>query len=140
MNTTGEGRRLQEGDVVYFCDLHLDTARRVSVRPIYRDFHVYEVRGKPRPMLILYEIGENEGRAKFFRVLKLSTKISEFKKKLGYRRIGPILDKRDSYADRTPYCLPENSIEGCAEKRIDRLELMLLYRTIGATLGPPPRE
>ena len=136
MNTPGAGERLQAGDIVYFYDFHLGTARPVSNNPLYADIYVYEIHGKPRPMLVLDEIGEDKDGIRFYRVLKLSTKTSEFKKKLGYRDIGPILDPRSSYADQTPYCLPENLVAGRVKKRIDRLSLAHVYKEIGATLGP----
>jgi hypothetical protein len=135
VNTPREGQTLRAGDVVYFCDFHLNTARSVSDKPVYANTYVYEVHGKPRPMLVLDEIGEDKSGTKFFRVLKLSTKTSEFKHKLGYRHIGPILDDRASYADQTPYCLPENLVAGRVKKRIGRLLLAHVYKEIGATLA-----
>jgi len=87
-------------------------------------------------LLVLDEIGEDKGGIRFFRVLKLSTKTGEFKHKLGYRGIGPILDGRPSYADQTPFCIPENLVAGRVKTRINPLLLAHVYKEIGATLGP----
>ena len=140
VKTSCESQDLQEGDVVYFGDLHLETARRVTDTPVHRDIHKYEVHGKARPMLILDAIGEDDDQVKFFRVLKLSTKISKFKRKIGYVNIGQILDDRITYIDRDPHCLPANLIDGDVKKQMDRLFMMDIYRLIGATLRLPSAE
>ncbi|MFI5456921.1 MAG: hypothetical protein ACHRXM_15860 [Isosphaerales bacterium] len=134
---------LGEGDVVYFHDLQLDTARRVTQMPVYQDIHRFEVEGKSRPMLILSEIEiTKKGKGvRLLQVLKLSTKFSETKRKLGYVKVGRIVDDdRDSYADKTPYWLPANLIDGRVKKREDRARLNGIYAEIGAKGRPSPRE
>ena len=143
MSRTYGEQPLGEGDVIYFHDLHLDTARMVTQTPVYQRIHRFEVEGKSRPMLILYEIeiGEKGKGVRWFRVLKLSTKFSETKRKLGYVYVGRIVDDdRDSYADKTPYCLPANLIDGRVKKRVDRAKLSGIYAEIGAKGRPSPEE
>jgi hypothetical protein len=134
---SGEAVTLGDGDIVDCDDLHLHTARRVNASPNCRGVHTFEVCGKPRPVIILYEIEGSAERVKVFRAVRLSTKISEHKKRLGYRRLGPILDERISYMDSTPCCLPANLVVGTVRKRIGRLELLHVYRIIRATFAAP---
>jgi hypothetical protein len=132
------GQPLREGDVIYFHDLHLDSARRVSERPTCRNTYFYQVEGKPRPMIILDDIEENRDGVRWFRVVKLSTNISEWKRKRGYVWIGPIVDQgTQSYADRTPCWIPENLVAGVVKKRLNRMELTSICSIIGFKLGPP---
>jgi hypothetical protein len=93
-------------------------------------------------MIVLDEIawGEGKNRSKWFRVLKLSTKISDFKRRLGYKLIGPILGDKDSYYDITPYWFPANLMDGRVKCHLDRLRLGSIYAEIGGKLRPSPEE
>jgi hypothetical protein len=128
----------RDGDVIYFHDLHLDTAHTKSGTPVRAGVRVYEVEGKSRPMIVLYEIpnGEEGNRPRWFRVVKLSTKISDFKRKRGWMRVGVILGDKVSYADTTPYCFPANLIDGPVKHHLDRLEINLIYSLISAQRRP----
>ncbi len=134
---------VREGDVIYFHDLHLETARRVSQAPIYQNIHRFEVEGKSRPVIIIDELETtgNRGGTKWLRVLRLSTKISDVKKKLGYIAIGPILDRdKVSYADSTPQRLPSNLIDGSVKKHIDRLDFGNIMRIVTNEVLRRPRQ
>jgi len=93
-------------------------------------------------MIVLYGIAQAEERtgSKWFRVLKLSTKISDFKRRLGYKMIGPILGNKDSYYDITPYWLPANLMDGRVKCHLDRLKLGSIYAEIGGKLRPSSEE
>ena len=72
-------------------------------------------------MIVLSEVGCKGKGPKWYRVLRLSTKISENKRKLGYEKLGQILESdKESYFDTTPYWYPSNLVDGCEKKRIDR--------------------
>lgn len=136
--TTVKGRQhLREGDVVYFHCLHLSSARRVSERPIYRDIHLYQAEGKPRPVLVLGEVAEDRDGVKWFHVLELSTKISETKRRLGFVRIGPFVDPlKDSYANCNPKCYPENLVGGGIVRQLNPIELSSVCAVTGLKLRP----
>jgi hypothetical protein len=129
----------QPGDVFYFHDLYLDTAQRTKKHPDYQNTYEYKVHGKSRPMIVVDVVAEGEGtgRKRYFLVLKLSTKKSKFKERLGFRRVGPILDERVSYFDSTPYWLPENLIDGFS-KHLDPLTFTSICSLSGAKGRPAP--
>ena len=133
---------LQPGDVVYFPDFHLETACRVSDIPLYQNIFRYEVHGKSRPMIVLYGIAQVDETtvSKWFRVLKLSTKISPFKERLGFKEIGKILGNKQSYCDMIPYWIPAKLTDGRVKCRLDRLRLGSIYAEIGGKLRPSPDE
>jgi len=131
VSIAGDSQPIGEGSVVYFHDLHLDTARRVSATPVFGDVYRYEVMGKSRPMIVLSEVERKGKGPKWYRVLRLSTKISENKRKLGYEKLGQILESdKESYFDTTPYWYPSNLVDGCEKKRIDRQGLDAIYKTV----------
>jgi hypothetical protein len=130
-------RDLVEGDVVHFHCLHPDHARRVNKVPDEHGLYLYEVPGKPRPMLVLGEVGVDGRGVRWYRVLKLSTKVSDWKRKLGYVRLGAIVEEdRVSYADRTPYCYPSNLVDGSIINRVDRLTLKAIHDVIRPVFNP----
>jgi hypothetical protein len=135
-------RPVREGDVIYFHDLHLETARRVSDTPVYQDRYAWEVEGKPRPMIVLYAIvhAEDKTKSQWFRVLKLSTKISPFKRRLGFKEIGKILGNKQSYCEMTPYWFPAKLVDGRVKCHLDRLKLNSIYAEIGGKGRPSPEE
>jgi hypothetical protein len=98
------------GDVVYCHNLHLDTAEVVRQGSGEDHLYVYRAKGKPRPLLIIRDFGPSN-RVRWYDARKLSTKIDPFKQKLGYIRLGKILDpEKDSYLDTNPHLTPGNLI------------------------------
>jgi hypothetical protein len=132
-----EAQVLQEGDVVFIHCLHLDQARKLNEQRNFRNNYLYEVEGKPRPMIILGELPERRAGLKWFRVLKLSRGNPD-KRRLGYKRIGAVLgDLTESFVDCYPDRYPENMLAGPVVTQLDRVSLSSIYSIIGLKLGRP---
>ena len=103
---------LTEGTVAYFVHLHLDTAKQIA-KHAHREQHwVYEVEGKPRPMLILSKPRSERGQH-WYRVSPLTTKglNEQGACKPRHVRIGTLCNQdSESYVIAEVYNVPENLV------------------------------
>lgn len=101
----------REGDAAYFVHLHLDTAKQESMRPLTPDVYLYQVEGKPRPMLVIRQLRGRERGRRWFLTLPITSK--------GRREDGSVLSNvqpigncidvdKQSYVKLELYRLPEN--------------------------------
>jgi hypothetical protein len=101
----------REGEAAYFVHLHLDTAKQGTMRPLTPDVYLYQVEGKPRPMLVIRQLPGRERGRRWFLTLPITSK--------GRREDGSVLSNvqpigncidvdKQSYVKLEVHRLPEN--------------------------------
>ena len=99
------------GDVAYFVKLHLDTAVKKGPHAHREDHRVYEVEGKPRPMLVMQLLTKRcRGRRQFL-VLPITSQGHDEKgtRRSDVKPIGRCIDdEHDSFVEMERWLLPEN--------------------------------
>jgi hypothetical protein len=107
---------LRPGDIVNFAFLHLNEAAMdpASQEPNDEGKYLYKIWGKPRPMLVLYTIDEENYGIKWYRVLKLTTKghRADRRRKRDHLVLGKILGQQVTFAENKPHSYPENLVSG----------------------------
>ncbi len=96
------------GEAAYFVHLHLTSARQI--RPSHKDQHwIYEVEGKPRPMLVICEPKKERGELWFLALPITSSPAEESApNRKNYQRIGDCLrEGTDSFVELIVCKLPE---------------------------------
>ena len=116
---------LKERDVAYLVKLHLDTVCLKAPHPSRQDEFIYEVEGKPRPMLIIRVLPKRDRGVHWVLAVALTTSCPRARKDQ-LRRIGNCVNEKVvSYVETEVHKLPEtmrpNDANGSAViKRLDR--------------------
>lgn len=140
------------GEVAYFVHLHLDTACRHADHPHKSDQGIYQVDGKPRPMLVLHEYSSVKRKRRWFLVLPITSKGRDAKDRprTDVEPIGDCINEnRESFVEMSPEQLPENMlyvrsghhpvVAPCNPlafaNAVKVLERKVLQRRVGAVFG-----
>lgn len=100
-----------EGDIVYFVYLHLDTAKYDRPHPVIEGECIYAVAGKPRPMLVVERLEREYGGRRRFMAFRFTSKNQDGRGN-PRKRVIPIgrciSPDQNSFLVLEPLFLPEN--------------------------------